>query len=168
MNNNMNNGDSGGDGKLNYALIASMLGFAAVGFIKSNLFQIKIKDTKIKIQHQVLHSQNQKPEEKKVEHRLMERQWDYCSLLVRNAKLVELEKDLLVYTAKQSLLAGLEVEDGLRDIFKNDRTCAELRNTDKRKNGSLMWLYLKYWRLQLALQTHQKAEAAILNTQNKK
>ncbi len=101
-----------------------------------------------------------------VEQRLMDRQWDFCSLLVRRVKVVELEKDLLVYTAKQPL-AHLQMEDGLRDIFKNDQTCANFRNTDKRRNGSLMWLYLKYWRLQLALQTHQRAEAAILNSQTK-
>uniref|UniRef100_A0A672L926 Coiled-coil domain containing 127b n=1 Tax=Sinocyclocheilus grahami TaxID=75366 RepID=A0A672L926_SINGR len=103
-----------------------------------------------------------------VEYRLMERQWDYCSNLssMRPVKKEDLEKNLLVYSAKQPLLAHLKMEDGLSDIFKNDRTCAEYLNTDKRKNGSLMWLYLKYWKLQLTLQSHKNAEA-VLNTQTK-
>lgn len=37
-----------------------------------------------------------------------------------------MEKDLLIYMAKEPLLAHLEMEDGLRDIFKNDRGCAEI------------------------------------------
>uniref|UniRef100_A0A672K8K3 Uncharacterized protein n=1 Tax=Sinocyclocheilus grahami TaxID=75366 RepID=A0A672K8K3_SINGR len=172
----------GGDGsKLNYALIGSMLGIACV----------RTLDTKIEIHHHALDSQNQKPKEKgdlmrleikneisrafqkalemetkqeesasvflnQVEHRLMERQWDFCSYFVRSPKMVAREKELLVFTAKESLLAHLKMEDGLRDIFNNDRTCANLFNTDE------------YWRLQLTLQSHQRAEAAILGIQTKK
>ncbi|XP_073678444.1 coiled-coil domain-containing protein 127b [Garra rufa] len=105
---------------------------------------------------------------KNVEYRLVERQKAFCSILVPRVRRVELEKDLLVGTAKEPLLAHLEMEDGLRDIFKNDRTCAEYLNTDERRNGSLMWLYLRYWQLQVTLQTHQRAEAAILGIQTKK
>ncbi|XP_042632256.1 coiled-coil domain-containing protein 127-like [Cyprinus carpio] len=104
---------------------------------------------------------------KDVEYRLVERQRAFCSILVPRVRRVEVEKDLLVHTAKEPLLAHLEMEDGLRDIFKNDRSCAEYLNTDERRNGSLMWLYLKYWRLQLTLQSHQRAEAAILGVQRK-
>ncbi len=101
-----------------------------------------------------------------VEYRLMERQWEYCSNLrsLRSIK-EELEKELLVDTAKQPLFADLKMDEGLVDIFKNDQTCAESFNVDKRKNGSLMWLYLRYWKQQLTLQSHQKAEAAMLNTE---
>ncbi|KAL1255017.1 hypothetical protein QQF64_013078 [Cirrhinus molitorella] len=105
---------------------------------------------------------------KDVEYRLVERQRAFCSILVSRARRVEIEKDLLVRTAKEPLLAHLEMEDGLRDIFKNDRSCAEYLNTDERRNGSLMWLYLRYWQLQVTLQTHQRAEAAMLGTQTKK
>ncbi len=104
---------------------------------------------------------------KDVEYRLMERQRAFCSILVSRARRVEMEKDLLVRTAKDPLLARLEMEVCLRDIFKNDRSCAEYLNTDERRNGSLMWMYLRYWRLQLTLQTHQRAEAAMLGTQTK-
>uniref|UniRef100_A0A673LXX3 Coiled-coil domain containing 127b n=1 Tax=Sinocyclocheilus rhinocerous TaxID=307959 RepID=A0A673LXX3_9TELE len=99
---------------------------------------------------------------------LVERQRAFCSFLVPRVRRVEMENDLLIYTAKEPLLAHLEMEDGLRDIFKNDRSCAEYLNTDERRNGSLMWLYLRYWRLQLTLQSHQRAEAAILGIQTKK
>ncbi|RXN14640.1 coiled-coil domain-containing protein 127 [Labeo rohita] len=105
---------------------------------------------------------------KDVEYRLVERQRAFCSILVPRARRVEMEKDLLVRTAKEPLLAHLEMEDGLRDIFKNDRSCAEYLNTDERRNGSLMWLYLRYWQLQVTLQTHQRAEAAMLGVQPKK
>ncbi|XP_043089017.1 coiled-coil domain-containing protein 127b [Puntigrus tetrazona] len=105
---------------------------------------------------------------KDVEYRLVERQRAFCSILVSRARRVEMEKDLLVRTAKEPLLAHLEMEEGLRDIFKNDRSCAEYLNMDERRNGSLMWLYLRYWKLQLTLQTHQRAEEAITGTQTKK
>ncbi len=55
-----------------------------------------------------------------VEQSLMDGQWDYCSVLVRPVKVVDREKDLLVCAAKQPL-AHLQMEDGLRDIFKNDK-----------------------------------------------
>lgn len=72
-----------------------------------------------------------------------------------------MEDELLNFAAQ------LKVVDGLRDIFKNDRSCAEYLNTDPRRNGCLMWLYLRYWQLQVTLQTHQRAEAAVLSTQTK-
>lgn len=105
---------------------------------------------------------------KQVEYGLVERQRAFCSILVPRTRRVEMEKDLLVRTAKEPLLAHLEMEDGLRDVFKNDRSCAEYLNTDERKNGSLMWLYLRYWQTQVTLQTHQRAEAAVLGIQTKK
>ncbi|XP_065137981.1 coiled-coil domain-containing protein 127b [Paramisgurnus dabryanus] len=68
----------------------------------------------------------------------------------------------------RGLLAHLKMEDGLRDIFKNDRSCAEPLNTEECKNGSLMWLYLRYWQLQVTLQTHQGADAFVLGLQTRK
>uniref|UniRef100_A0A672LEC0 Coiled-coil domain containing 127b n=1 Tax=Sinocyclocheilus grahami TaxID=75366 RepID=A0A672LEC0_SINGR len=104
---------------------------------------------------------------KDVEYRLVESQRAFCSILVSRARRVEMEKDLLVHTAKEPLLAHLDMEYDLRDIFKNDRSCAEYLNTDECRNESLMWLYLRYWKLQLTLQTHQRARAAVLCIQTK-
>ncbi|KAG5264932.1 hypothetical protein AALO_G00259590 [Alosa alosa] len=100
-----------------------------------------------------------------VEEKLVERQSAFCSILVPREKRVEMEKDLLVMAAHEPALAQLGMDDSLRDIFKNDRSCAEYLNTDKRRNGSLMWVYLRYWQLQVSLEKHQRAEASLLGTQ---
>lgn len=91
----------------------------------------------------------------------MKRQEMFCSNLVHYSWNVKMEDELLNFAAQ------LKVVDGLRDIFKNDRSCAEYLNTDPRRNGCLMWLYLRYWQLQVTLQTHQRAEAAVLGPQTK-
>ncbi|XP_041962169.1 coiled-coil domain-containing protein 127a [Alosa alosa] len=101
-----------------------------------------------------------------VEERLVERQGAFCSLLLPREQRFEMEKDLLLRAARQPELRELDgLKDDLRDIFKNDRHCADKlklnRNVDKRKNGSLMWLYLRYWQLQVTLQKHQRAEGAL-------
>uniref|UniRef100_A0A8C2FWS6 Coiled-coil domain containing 127b n=1 Tax=Cyprinus carpio TaxID=7962 RepID=A0A8C2FWS6_CYPCA len=103
-----------------------------------------------------------------VEYRLVKRQEMFCSKMVHSSWRVVMEKELLAYIAKEPLLADLKMENGLKDIFQNDSHCAEIHNTNPRKNGCLMWLYLSYWKLQLSLQSHKKAEAAVLNTQTKK
>lgn len=102
---------------------------------------------------------------RQVEERLVDRQSAFCSILVPRDKRLEMEKDLLVMAAREPALTRLGMEESLRDIFKNDRRCAEYLNTDKRKNGSLMWVYLRYWQLQVALEKHQRAEASLLGTQ---
>jgi len=96
-----------------------------------------------------------------VQKMLLKRQRVYCSYFVYHPLRLEMENDLLAIT-KQPNLAHLKMEEDLRDIFKNDHSCAEYLNTDEKKNGSLMWLYLRYWKLQLTLKSHQRAEAAIL------
>ncbi|XP_036395342.1 coiled-coil domain-containing protein 127a [Megalops cyprinoides] len=88
---------------------------------------------------------------------LVERQRVFCSVLLPRDRRLEMEKNLLVRAAKEPLAAELNMESGLKDIFKNDRHCADVLNTDQRKNGSLMWLYLRYWELQVALQKHKRA-----------
>lgn len=93
-----------------------------------------------------------------LEHQLVERQNAFCSLLLPRGQRMEMEKDLLLRVAKDPLGAKLGLEDDIRDIFKNDRHCADMLNMDRRKNGKLMWLYLKYWRLQVTLQQHKRAE----------
>uniref|UniRef100_A0A9J8DDL9 Coiled-coil domain containing 127b n=1 Tax=Cyprinus carpio carpio TaxID=630221 RepID=A0A9J8DDL9_CYPCA len=161
--------DGGDSSKWNYAVLVPMLGLAAFRWIWSKQFQKKITEA--------LASQNQKfkeercrirmetknkisrsfqevleKEKKKVEYRLMKRQEMFCSNLVHYSWNVKMEDELLNFAAQ------LKVVDGLRDIFKNDRSCAEYLNTDPRRNGCLMWLYLRYWQLQVTLQTHQRAE----------
>lgn len=97
-----------------------------------------------------------------LEEQLVERQGAFCSLLLPRDRRYEMEKNLLLRAARQPELQELEgLEGDLRDIFKNDRYCADVLNMNKRKNGSLMWLYLRYWELQVTLQKHQRAERAL-------
>lgn len=103
---------------------------------------------------------------REVEEGLVERQGAFCSILVPREKRLEMEKDLLVRAGRERALAQLDMDTGLKDIFKNDRNCAQYLNTDKRKNGSLMWIYLRYWQLQVTLQKHRRAEATLLGTQS--
>ncbi|KAI4873121.1 hypothetical protein NFI96_015543 [Prochilodus magdalenae] len=99
-----------------------------------------------------------------LEHQLVERQEAFCSLLVPRERRLELEKNLLLKVAKDPVGAELGLEEDLRDIFKNDRYCADLLNMDKKKNGKLMWLYLRYWQLQITLQKHKRAEETLKGT----
>ncbi|XP_051577664.1 coiled-coil domain-containing protein 127-like [Myxocyprinus asiaticus] len=96
-----------------------------------------------------------------LEEKLVERQEAFCSILLPREQRLEMEKNLLLKAAKDPVGAELNLEGDLRDIFKNDRHCADLLNTDKRKNGSLMWLYLRYWQLQVTLQKHKRAEKTL-------
>ncbi|XP_051729229.1 coiled-coil domain-containing protein 127-like [Ctenopharyngodon idella] len=181
-------GDGGDSSKWNYALLVPMLGLAAFRWIWSKLFQkedldlerqecrnIKLECKTLKYKISRFHEALKKGKEQEqgalnaltvVEKLLMQRQQAFCSHFVYHSWREQLERDLMAYTAKHPL-AHLKMENDLRDIFNNDQSCAEYLNTDQRKNGSLMWLYLRYWRLQLALQTHQRAEA-ILGIQTKK
>uniref|UniRef100_A0A672L2P6 Coiled-coil domain containing 127b n=1 Tax=Sinocyclocheilus grahami TaxID=75366 RepID=A0A672L2P6_SINGR len=141
-------GDGGDSSKWNCVPFVSVVGIAALRTYYTTLFPLRVS----------FKTKSRKPKSKSILNNLSS---------MHPVKEEDLEKNLLVYSAKQPLLAHLEMEEGLSDIFKNDHTCAEYLNTDKRKNGSLMWLYLKYWKLQLTLQLHKKAEAALLNTQTK-
>lgn len=96
-----------------------------------------------------------------LEHQLVERQSAFCSRLLPREHRMEIEKDLLLRVAKDPAGVELGLENDIRDILKNDRHCAEMLNMDKRKNGKLMWLYLKYWRLQVTLQKHKRAEGRL-------
>ena len=83
-----------------------------------------------------------------VEEKLMERQSIFCSMLGSKEKRLEIENDLLVI-AREPALAWAGMEHSLRNIFEKDKTCAGWWNRDKSKNGSLMWFYLEYWKMQL-------------------
>ncbi|XP_030638491.1 coiled-coil domain-containing protein 127a [Chanos chanos] len=100
-----------------------------------------------------------------LEARLMERQDALCSYLLPRDHRLEMEKNLLLKVAKDPLGSELDLENDLRDIFKNDKHCANVLNMDKRKNGSLMWLYLRYWQLQVTLQKHKRAEQTLQGVQ---
>lgn len=103
---------------------------------------------------------------RELEEKLVERQALFCNLLLPRDQRLELEKNLLLKAVKEAPLGeGVDLETDLRDIFRNDRHCADrLLNKDKRRNGSLMWLYLRYWQLQVTFQKHKRAEEAVLGT----
>ncbi|XP_061116438.1 coiled-coil domain-containing protein 127a [Conger conger] len=91
---------------------------------------------------------------------LVERQSAFCNAFLPRRWRQEMERDLLIRAAKEPLAAELNMESDLKDIFRNDRHCD--MSGDKRKNGSLMWAYLRFWQLQVTLQTHQRAQACLL------
>ncbi len=98
---------------------------------------------------------------KELEAQLVERQNAYCSLIQPRDQRLEMEKNMLLKVVKDPIMAELGLESDLKDIFKRDKHCADLLNMDKRKNGSLMWVYLKYWQLQVTVQKYKRAEEAI-------
>ncbi|XP_028282275.1 coiled-coil domain-containing protein 127-like [Parambassis ranga] len=99
---------------------------------------------------------------KELEGQLIERQNAYCSLIQPRDQRLEMEKNMLLKVVKEPIHAELDLESDLKDIFKRDKHCADMLNMDKRKNGSLMWVYLKYWQLQITVQKHKRAELALL------
>uniref|UniRef100_A0A9L0SU81 Coiled-coil domain containing 127 n=2 Tax=Equus TaxID=9789 RepID=A0A9L0SU81_HORSE len=99
---------------------------------------------------------------KEFEDALTERQNIYCSLLLPRHKRLEIEKSLLVRASTDPVAADLEMAAGLTDIFKHDTYCGDVWNTNKRQNGRLMWLYLKYWEVIVELKKFKKVEKAIL------
>ncbi|XP_063113972.1 coiled-coil domain-containing protein 127 [Cavia porcellus] len=93
---------------------------------------------------------------------LAERQRIYCSLFLPRRTRLELEKNLLVRASVDPIAADLEMAAGLTDIFKHDTYCGDVWNTNRGQNGSLMWLYLKYWELVVELKKFKKVEKVIL------
>ncbi|KAM9724022.1 coiled-coil domain-containing protein 127a isoform 1-T4 [Menidia menidia] len=104
---------------------------------------------------------------RELEGQLVERQNAYCSLIQPRDHRLEMEKNMLLKVVKDPAVADLDLESDLRDIFKRDKHCADLLNMDRRKNGSLMWVYLKYWQLQVTVQKHKRAEEAIFAGKNR-
>ncbi|KAM9695135.1 coiled-coil domain-containing protein 127 isoform 1-T3 [Trichechus inunguis] len=99
---------------------------------------------------------------KEFEDALTERQNIYCSLVLPRSKRLEIEKSLLVRASVDPVAADLEMVTGLTDIFRHDTYCGDVWNTNKRQNGRLMWLYLKYWELIVELKKFKRVEKAIL------
>ncbi|XP_066435207.1 coiled-coil domain-containing protein 127 [Eleutherodactylus coqui] len=89
---------------------------------------------------------------------LTERQHIYCSVIVNKKKRLEIEKNVLIKAASNPIAAEMQMTDGLIDIFKHDNHCAGLTNTNKRENGRLMWIYLKYWGLIVDLKKFKRFE----------
>ncbi|KAG8512410.1 LOW QUALITY PROTEIN: Coiled-coil domain-containing protein 127, partial [Galemys pyrenaicus] len=100
-----------------------------------------------------------------LEKALTERQSIFCSRLLPRSKRLEIEKDLLVRASTDPVAADLEMVAGLNDIFKHDTYCGDIWNTDKRQNGKLLWLYLKYWELIVELKKFRSVERALLDEQ---
>ncbi|XP_061675913.1 coiled-coil domain-containing protein 127a [Syngnathoides biaculeatus] len=98
---------------------------------------------------------------RELEAQLVERQNAYCSLFLPRDKRLEMERNMLLKAVKDPVTDDLDLEADLKDIFNRDKHCANLMNMDKKKNGSLMWVYLKYWHLHVTVQKHMRTEAAI-------
>ncbi|KAL3049785.1 hypothetical protein OYC64_009108 [Pagothenia borchgrevinki] len=152
-----------------YALLVPMLGLAAYRWIWERWSQKEIQE--VRAQYKIITSEMEKQlhEEredcqfqrakatlKELEYRLLERQNAYCSPIRYQYQRLEMEKNMLIKVVKDPLLAELNLESGLNDIFKNDTHCADLQNMDKTKNGRLMWVYLKHW--QDTVQKRKRAE----------
>ncbi|XP_037386125.1 coiled-coil domain-containing protein 127 [Talpa occidentalis] len=99
------------------------------------------------------------------EEALAERQSIFCSRLLPRSKRLEIEKDLLVRASTDPVAAELEMAAGLTDIFKHDTHCGDVWNTDRRQNGRLLWVYLKYWELMVELKKFKSVERALLGEQ---
>nr|XP_023666987.1 coiled-coil domain-containing protein 127-like [Paramormyrops kingsleyae]XP_023666998.1 coiled-coil domain-containing protein 127-like [Paramormyrops kingsleyae] len=145
----------GGSNKWNYALIVPLLGLAAFRWIWDT-YKRKIQQIKEDERHRVQQETEAMDLLKDIKQDLMERQHIYCSKFSRKSRRLEMEKKLLDKVAKKPLAQELNIEDNLKDIFRNDRHCACFGNRDKRNNGSLMWVYLKNWEQYVKQQTEQK------------
>ncbi|XP_047411187.1 coiled-coil domain-containing protein 127 [Sciurus carolinensis] len=93
---------------------------------------------------------------------LAERQNIYCSLVAPRGARLELEKNLLVRAAVDPVAVDLDMAAGLTDIFRHDTHCGGFWNSDRRRNGRLLWLYLQYWELVVELQKFKRVEKALL------
>ncbi|XP_025031903.1 coiled-coil domain-containing protein 127 [Python bivittatus] len=99
---------------------------------------------------------------KEFEEALMERQNMYCSLVLPRYHRLAVEKKMLAKATNDPLGLELELEAGLKDIFRHDTSCSSLLNTNKHQNGKLMWIYLRYWELSVELRKFKKAEKVFL------
>ncbi|XP_072108188.1 coiled-coil domain-containing protein 127-like [Mobula birostris] len=99
------------------------------------------------------------------ENSLVNRQNLFCSLFSPKQERLELERKMLSKAAANPIARELGIENDLKYIFNYETHCANVQNTDKRKNGRLLWVYLKYWELQAELQKLKKVEKAFLDNQ---
>ncbi|KAI9537799.1 hypothetical protein NQZ68_022461 [Dissostichus eleginoides] len=109
-----------------------------------------------------LHEERANNTLKELENQLLERQHVYCSCTQSQYLRLEMEKNMLIKVIKDPVLPELDLESDLNDIFKRDTHCAPYRNSDKRKNGSIMWEYLKKWQ-DTELQLHEEESLQTLS-----
>nr|XP_055076889.1 coiled-coil domain-containing protein 127b [Misgurnus anguillicaudatus] len=185
-----NNGmeQPGEDNRWNYALLVPMLGLGVYRWIwdrnsQQKISQIQVKhDMAMKIVNkeiaQLMLALERKDEAVKkneeirvsmalneVEDKLKERQKVFCSYTTSRYTRFEIEEDLM-NLAKQPCFAHLNMEDGLRNIFKHDRSCADIFDKDDSRNGTLMGKFLSEWKLNI--QNQRKVESAVPGNQTRK
>ncbi|XP_069468460.1 coiled-coil domain-containing protein 127-like [Ambystoma mexicanum] len=147
-------GDGGDGNRWNYTLLVPLLCLAAFRWVWTRDSKREIEKVKQEHSKDLYRKCLAKEEERQIagrrlvyrfEDALMERQNIFCSPFLRKGKRLEIEDDLLRRAMSHPVAQEIQLEEGLRDIFRNDRHCAGSTNTDKRKNGRLMWVYLRHW-----------------------
>lgn len=107
------------------------------------------KEIEVKIRNnQLLHTLSQLNQ---LEELLVERQQIFCSFFKFSTVREQLEDRIRKKVSElQPLVLRSDVEVGLEKIFWEDRCCASwlsyLWTGNKRRNGGMMWEYLKNWR----------------------
>ncbi|XP_051879105.1 coiled-coil domain-containing protein 127-like [Pristis pectinata] len=99
---------------------------------------------------------------KDYEKSLVDRQNLFCSYFIPRQERLELERKMLSRAVANPIAKELGIETGLKYIFDHETHCANLQNTDKTKNGKLLWVYLEYWELRAELQKFKKVGKALL------
>ncbi|KAJ4930569.1 hypothetical protein JOQ06_024878 [Pogonophryne albipinna] len=170
-------GAGAGDGhQWNYALLVPMLGLAAFRWIWTRESQREIQE--VKAQYKIDISSIKSEMEIKYRETLTDRRRAAATLeleLEKERQRVKGYKQAMVSQSHQLMEERKQLyeerealEEEKQRLVKSgaagarDTHCADLLNMDKRKNGSLMWVYLKYWQLQVTVQKHKRAEGAIL------
>uniref|UniRef100_A0A3B1IWL5 Uncharacterized protein n=1 Tax=Astyanax mexicanus TaxID=7994 RepID=A0A3B1IWL5_ASTMX len=96
-----------------------------------------------------------------LEAELVHRQGIYCSFTAQRDRRQPIEEKLLSKVDTDPYLAKLVSKEDLREIFK-DGYCERPWNTvDKKKNGKLMWIFLKEWEHKITQQKHNKIEQVL-------
>lgn len=146
------------------------LSFVFVSFLGCFLGYVWVKHTereieKIKIKYEMDLEKKEETQTalvalKKVEHKLKERQYVYCSPFALRKRRLEIEDDLY-QMSKSPIFAHLNMANELNYIFRNDHHCSPDRfNRNDEKNGSCMWDYIRKWENQL---NPERAEADVLS-----
>nr|XP_023671486.1 coiled-coil domain-containing protein 127-like [Paramormyrops kingsleyae] len=111
----------------------------AMASLKEKIWETKAKD--------LLHE---------LEQGLLERQDAYCSNFSWKRHRLRMVENHLFKMAQKPLARELNIENDLKNIFRNDCHCARFTNRDKHKNGSLMWDCMKNWEQYVKQQKEQK------------
>ncbi|KAG9283652.1 coiled-coil domain-containing protein 127-like [Astyanax mexicanus] len=95
-----------------------------------------------------------------IEAELVHRQGIYCSFTAQRDHRQPIEEKLLSKVDTDPYLAKLVSKEDLREIFK-DGYCERPWNTVDKKNGKLMWIFLKEWEHKITQQKHNKIEEVL-------